>query len=245
MPCPQSLWPVLVASASRASVSAASAGLPGPAGRLDQLRQRPHGDIQLRRLRGGLLRLGPRLLVAAEAVVQDGRYPLRPLDPHTLARSPGVRADGLDQRPGLGFCPSQTGQEDGCVTGEAAPCRGRDRLRLRDQRSSRRKITAQDLIYRHPLHPDRQIDQQACLADGLQEPGNYRMPVLLLPHRDRGDRGQPAISQALIEGDLVLGNDARCPPQQRCRPGVSHGDQGGQRIQQQIGRPGRACGRRG
>ena len=51
-------------------------GMPSPAGRLDQLGQRPHGDIQLRSLLGGLLRLGPGLLVAAETVVQDGRYPL-------------------------------------------------------------------------------------------------------------------------------------------------------------------------
>src|SRR5580693_8348099 len=123
-------------------------GLPGPAGRLDQLGQRSYGDKQLRRLLGGLLGLGQGLLVAAETVVQDGRYPLRPLEPHALARGPGVRDDGLDQRGGLGFCPPHTGQEYGCVAGEAAPCRGRDRLRLRDQRSSRRKITAPDLIYR-------------------------------------------------------------------------------------------------
>src|SRR5579862_5182932 len=59
------------------------------------------------------------------------------------------------------------------------------------------------------------------------------MPVLLLPHRARCDHGQPAPSQALFDGNLTLGKDARCPPQQGCRQGAYLGDQGGQPVQGQ------------
>jgi len=55
--------------------------LPGPAGRLDQLGQRPHGDIQLGRLLARPLRLGNGRLIAAEPVAQDGGNQLRILDP--------------------------------------------------------------------------------------------------------------------------------------------------------------------
>jgi hypothetical protein len=59
---------------------------PGPQAALEpahlsvRISKRKHGGIQLRRLFGGLLRFGPRLLVAAQTVVQDGGCTLRPLD---------------------------------------------------------------------------------------------------------------------------------------------------------------------
>src|SRR5215472_7142791 len=55
-------------------------GLPGPAGRLDQLGKHPHGGKQLRRLLARLLRLGNRRLIAAEPVVKNGGEPLRLLE---------------------------------------------------------------------------------------------------------------------------------------------------------------------
>src|SRR6516162_240668 len=52
----------------------------------------------------GLLRLGQGFLIPAKPVAEDGGRPLRPLDCDALARSPGSRDHGLDQRGGLGFC---------------------------------------------------------------------------------------------------------------------------------------------
>ena len=134
---------MLVASASRPSASAASRVCPVLRGRLDQLGQRPHRDMQLS---SPAQRLAPRPgpLVAAEPVVQDGGYPLRPLDGQALARSLGRRDDGLDQRGGLGLGPPETGEQHGPEGGVAAPRRRRDRLPLGDQRSSRREIAMPD-----------------------------------------------------------------------------------------------------
>ena len=56
-PAPSRSSPALVAWASRSSASTASSGLPGPRGRLDQLRKRPRGDMQLGRLLARLLGL--------------------------------------------------------------------------------------------------------------------------------------------------------------------------------------------
>src|SRR5271170_1360167 len=71
--------------------------LPRPAGRLDQLRERPHGHKQFRRLLAGLLGLGQGLLVAAQTVVEDSRCQLAPLDPRALPGNSRVHPDRLDK----------------------------------------------------------------------------------------------------------------------------------------------------
>jgi hypothetical protein len=72
-PLPQPVWATLVASDSQPRASAACQVCPvllaasiSPAS--------DHMEERLRRLLGSLLRLGPRHLVAAEPVVQDGGY---------------------------------------------------------------------------------------------------------------------------------------------------------------------------
>jgi hypothetical protein len=94
-----------VASASRSSVSAASRVCPVLLAASISSGRAKRGDKQLRRLLGGLLRVGKGRLIAAETVVQDGRYPLRPLDAYALSSSSGALDDGLDQLGRLGFRP--------------------------------------------------------------------------------------------------------------------------------------------
>ena len=62
-------------------------GVPGPRGGLDQLAQRPRGDVELRRVLARLHGRRERLLVAAEAVHEHGRSP----SARTGRRSPGRR----------------------------------------------------------------------------------------------------------------------------------------------------------
>ena len=79
--------------------AARDVGLPAPDGGLDQLGQRPGGQEQLGASRARLLGRRQRLLVAAEAVVEDRGRPAGVLH----ADAPGPRRsasciDGLDQR---------------------------------------------------------------------------------------------------------------------------------------------------
>ena len=76
-----------VCSPSRASARRCELGVPGPRGSLDQLAQRPRGDVELRCVLARLDGRRERLLIAAEAVHEHGRSP----SVRTGRRCPGRR----------------------------------------------------------------------------------------------------------------------------------------------------------
>jgi hypothetical protein len=98
--------------------------------------------MQFGRLLAGLPGLRQGLLVVAETVGEDCRYPLAELDHQALPGSSRVLRHGLDQPRGLGFRAPQASDQYGRERREAGSCRLRDRITLRDQRRSRRKLAA-------------------------------------------------------------------------------------------------------
>src|SRR5215470_5615222 len=102
--------------------------------------------MQLRLLLAGLPGLFQSLLVAAETVVQDSRYQLAELDPHVLPGRSRVLRHDLDQPGGISLRPPETGENYGRERRKPGPCRLCDRICLRDQRSSRRKIATPNRI---------------------------------------------------------------------------------------------------
>ena len=121
--------------------------------------------------------------------------------------------------------PPVSGEQHGPVAGEPGPGRGRDRLRLRDQRSSRREIATPDRDNRHPIHRMRQLGQQARLASGPDMADLDHVPALVVQHHARRHHGRYRPPQPLLAGDLFVGKDPRCPAQQGCtasaRPSVT------------------------
>ena len=121
-------------SESRRSASAARSGVPAAGGRLDQLDQRPGRRAELRRVLGGLLGRGQRVVVAAEAVVEHRARPVRERRARSLAAAHRVLLRGARSAP----TPRPRGparrRAPGGVGREVAAGRLGDRLRLLDQR---------------------------------------------------------------------------------------------------------------
>src|SRR5207244_12920711 len=112
----------------------------------------------------------------------------------------------------LGFRPPETGENYGRVRCEPGPGRLRDRISLRDQRSSFRELAAPSRKYPQHVHIPQKVDEQARLTGGLELPEENRLRVLHVPQHACACRGHPAPAQSLLGRALVLGEDACHPP---------------------------------
>ena len=139
-------------------------------GRLDEFGQREHPDPRLEVVPGGLRRRR-RLLVAREAVVEDGRRPVRLDGRHPLASDRCLLERGLDHRDGLGLVAPQGHESQLGVRRDGAA-----RRRWRRPRPRRRAL-------RHPR--SHRSTQMRCPArKGRSEAPSGRRP--------RGRAGLPS-----------------------------------------------------
>jgi hypothetical protein len=103
---------------------------------------------------------------------------------------------------GLDFWPRNPASNKAPWGGEASPGRGPDDPHLRDQRSSRRRISRPDGKDDHRVQLDHRLGQQARLAAGLELEVLNRVPALVVPTAPTVAGGPP---QSLLGGDLVSG----------------------------------------
>ena len=93
----------------------------------------------------GLLGRGQRLLVATEAIEEHRARPLDSNKPEPLAAAHHLMPAGIDQRQGLHFAASPSGQGDRALRREVAAARLDDGLRLDHERLGRRKVADEQL----------------------------------------------------------------------------------------------------
>jgi len=107
------------------------------------------------------------------------------LDPQALPGSSRVLRHGLDQLRSLGFRSPQASENHGRERRDAGPCRLRDRITLRDQRSSRRKIAAPRRNCPQGVNIEHKLAEQPRLAGGLDLPEDKGLPAFHVPQHAR------------------------------------------------------------
>ena len=192
------------------------ARVPGASGGLDQLGQRPRGDMRVHVL-GGVSGCRECVGVAAQAVVEDRGHPMRPRQRDPLAAGRGVLDSGLDQRGGLGFPAPQRSQQQGGVGRDARPGRLADRIVLSDQRSGGREVTTPCDGKGHLGQQDRELIQSADVTGELNLPQQDHAPAVVVPQGNGSLLGHPAPPEQLFHGDVRVGEGDRGLPQSRRR----------------------------
>ena len=176
------------------------------------------------------------LLIAAQAVAEDRRRPVRSRHRGSLPSGCGPVEGGLDQRGGLGFPAPERGQHGGRIGHEVRPGHRTDRIDLRDQRGAAPEVTTPPGVHGHPGQQDRKLVKGAGLTGELNLPCG-QVPVVVVPQNVARHRGQPAPPERIVCGDVCAGKGASCLPQHRGGGGRPVGDQQRQAVQQQVARP--------
>src|SRR5215475_9614580 len=152
----------------------------GACGGLDQLGQRPHGDIYelvLASISGRI----QCLLVTAQTVVEDCGHPVRECHRESLASGCGLLDGGLDQRDGLRFLALERGQNHGgdgreTGTGRVGYCTG-----FSDQRSGSREVATPYDLYSYIVQKDRELVERAHVTDDLNLPDAHAPALVVVP----------------------------------------------------------------
>ncbi len=205
-------------------------------GRLDQLDQPPRCESYFKRVLGGLLRRGQRLLVTASAVMEYSGRPVNECQPLSLAPTQKLVRGRLDQRDGLGVVALEGGQCQRCVRCEAGTYGLVDRHQLVDERRGRGQSP------REQMRPGacRQCQREHAQRTGItREPDEARrelVPGLVVPQKSRDTRREPQPPPAVPSGHVLVSERVDRPPQRRRSRGVSLRGQQRQAIQQQVRR---------
>ena len=208
--------------------------LPAADACFDQFRERPDGEAELLQVRGSLLRRDQRLLIAAEAVVQDGGSVLHEGEPHALTAPCELVAGHADQLGRLADPAPQSRQSQGAVGWQAAPGRRRDRGDLRDQRRRLGEFTGEEMKPDPGAEGHRQDGQGPGLTGQADVTGAEHLPALVVPQVMGGVGGEPQPADRFRRGQLLGAERAHRSLQGRCAHGVALGDHQRQTVEEEI-----------
>ena len=234
MPSAQSVPVAPVVSESRLKASAASSGSPLRTAASIELHQRPRGEQQL--VCAVLLRREARLLVAAEAVVEQRARPRDDAQARSLAPGHQIGHPGLDQVREVGFAAPPGGERQRTVGREPAPGRLADRLRFVEQRSGGGELAGQPVHAHALVQGDVKQAEGAGITGHLEVVDAERLPALVVPHESGDVAGEPDPAQTLLPGDVVAAERAHRPLERRGRRPEPLGDQHGQAVPEEIRR---------
>ena len=172
-------------------------GVAAACGRLDELGRHPRRHTQLVRVAYGLLGGGKRLLVAAEAIEENGARPLGGDKPEPLATMHHLAPRGVDQRRGLRLLTAKGGQ-DRALRRQAATGRLRDGLGLHDQGLRRDEVAEEELHAEALRQRDRQERQFAGLPREAHLTLGELVPARLVAKRAGGAACEPEPAQRVL-----------------------------------------------
>ncbi len=178
--------------------------LPAPDRCFDQLRQ-DQGGQQLLRVLARLLGRGQRLLIPAEAVVQQRGRIVDESQRHPRAPAHRHRQAALDQCHGLGFVALPGGKLKGTKRMEAELARGGrldDLLPFGYRRRSRREIARPGQRDGERVESVGQHDESAGITGQANLAGGQQSPALAIPENERSVIGEPSPRHGLHAGDV-------------------------------------------
>jgi hypothetical protein len=180
-----------------------------------------------------------RLLVAAQAVIQNGGDPVRPRHRGSLSRGRGLLEGGLDQRDGLGLAAPEGSQHQGGGGNQARPGGLAGGVGFCDQRSGGRKVTPPCGGHGPYGQQDRELIERADISSELDRPFD-QVIAFVIPQRQARHGGPPAPPEPFCHRDVRVGKGADGLAQHRGGGGRTVGDQQSKTVQQQVGRLRRA-----
>src|SRR4029077_939764 len=132
--------------------------------RLNQLDERPVGELHGGGVLARPLRRGQRLLITAQAVVQHSVRP--PDEAERSALTPALRVVGsrMEQVSGLFFAAAEGSKGYGAVRRDAAPGRLGYRLGLRHQRGGRGELASVQMRCRAHVKSDGEHDKRTSIT---------------------------------------------------------------------------------
>ena len=169
-----------------------------PARRFDQLDRCKRGEPDLAWDPGGLRGCRERIVVASEAVVQQGGRPVRCGDAQPLAPGKEVIGARPDQPRHLVLTSTVGSQRQRAVARSDAIARGPgERICLLDERRRCLRLACQEVDADARGERERQFREQPCLPRSSDVVSRQQVPSLVFPDESSCPTGQPPPTQRL------------------------------------------------
>ena len=144
---------------------------------------------------------GKRVLIPAEAVVEDCGRPVDGGQPESLSPANHLAHAGLDELGGRRFAALDGGEQQATVRREAAPGHVGDRLRLFDLRHGRGEVAGEEARPGERVERDWKLRERAGIAGELDLADGQLVPDLVVPELVGSVAGEPEPADLLFLGD--------------------------------------------